>query len=86
MGEGRMNYTPEEAKAWIAGYDAGRKFAGHGLDLPLVKLDEFLLMIKGSEDMRGRPVMRTEWPMEENLTPERSIQISDTIAAKSSQP
>ena len=79
-------YTAGEAKAWMNGYDSGKKFVGHGLDLPLVKLDEFLLMIKGSEDMRGRPVMRTEWPMEENLTSERSIQISDTIAAKSSQP
>jgi hypothetical protein len=58
-------YTPDEAKAWLNGYDAGKKFAGHGLDLPLVKLDEFLLMIKGSEGLRGIPVMRTEWPMEE---------------------
>ncbi len=58
-------YSPEEAKAWLLGYDAGRKFAGHGLDLPLVKLNEFLLMIKGSENMRGKPVLRTEWPIEE---------------------
>jgi len=57
-----------------------------GLDLPLVKLDEFLLMIKGSEDMRGKPVMRTEWPMEENSMSERSKQISDNKNAESSQP
>ena len=58
-------YTPEEAKAWLAGYDAGKDFAGKGLGLPLVKLEEFLLMIKDSENMRGKPVMRTEWPTQE---------------------
>ena len=79
-------YTPAEAKAWLNGYDAGKKFAGQGLDLPLVKLDEFLLMIKGSENMLGKPVMRTEWPMEENSTSERSIQTSDSQAAESAQP
>ena len=58
-------YTPAEAKAWLAGYDAGRAFAGKGLDLPLVRLEEFLTMIKGSEGLRGIPVMRTEWPTKE---------------------
>jgi hypothetical protein len=58
-------YTPAEAKAWLQGYDEGRRFAGNGLDLPLVRLDEFLTMIKGSENLRGKPVMRTAWPMEE---------------------
>ena len=61
-------YTPAEAKAWLAGYDAGKAFAEKGLDLPLVRLEEFLTMIKGSEGMRGRPVMRTEWPTEEEST------------------
>ena len=58
-------YTPAEAKAWLEGYDEGRRFAGNGLDLPLVRLDEFLIMIKGSENLRGKPTMRTVWPMEE---------------------
>lgn len=35
------------------------------LELPLVRLEEFLTMVKGSEGCRGRPVMRTEWPTEE---------------------
>jgi hypothetical protein len=64
-------YTPAEAKAWLAGYDAGKAFAGKGLDLPLVRLEEFLTMIKGSEDMRGRPVIRTQWPTEEENAEEK---------------
>ena len=34
-------------------------------DLPLVRVEEFLTMIKGSEGFRGIPVMRTEWPTKE---------------------
>ena len=64
-------YTPAEAKAYLAGYDEGRRFAEKGLHLPLVRLEEFLTMIKGSEDMRGRPVIRTQWPTEEENAEEK---------------
>ena len=37
------------------------------LDLPKVRLEEFLKLIKGSEGMIGLPTIRTEWP-----TPEKS--------------
>ena len=32
------------------------------LDLPKVRLWQFLRMIEGKEDFRGIPIMRTEWP------------------------
>jgi hypothetical protein len=37
-------------------------------ELPLVRPEEFVLMIQGKENFRGIPVMRTEWP-----TPEPTI-------------
>ena len=38
------------------------------LDLPKVQLWEFLKLIEGKEDLRGIPLMRTEWPMPEKNT------------------
>ena len=35
------------------------------LELPKVQLWEFLKLIEGKEDLRGIPLMRTEWPMPE---------------------
>ena len=35
------------------------------LELPKVRLWEFLKLIEGKEDFRGIPIMRTEWPMPE---------------------
>ena len=35
------------------------------LELPKVRLEEFLKLIEGKEDFRGIPLMRTEWPMPE---------------------
>ena len=32
------------------------------LELPKVRLEEFLKLIEGKEDFRGIPLMRTEWP------------------------
>jgi hypothetical protein len=34
-------------------------------ELPLVRVEEFVEMIKGKENFRGIPVMRTEWPLED---------------------
>ena len=34
-------------------------------ELPLVRVEEFVELIKGNEGIFGRPVMRTEWPTEE---------------------
>lgn len=38
------------------------------LELPKVQLWEFLKLIEGKEDLRGIPLMRTEWPMPEKNT------------------
>ena len=35
------------------------------LELPLVRPEEFVLLIQGKENFRGIPVMRTEWPTPE---------------------
>ena len=34
-------------------------------ELPLVRVEEFVELIKGKENFRGIPVMRTEWPLED---------------------
>jgi len=34
------------------------------LELPLVRPEEFVLLIQGKENFRGKPAMRTEWPTE----------------------
>jgi hypothetical protein len=34
-------------------------------ELPSVRVEEFVEMIKGKENFRGIPVMRTEWPLED---------------------
>ena len=64
---------PRDFYAWLAEAFAAGKEAAYAassapsqeLDLPKVRLDEFLKLIEGKEDFRGIPLMRTEWPMPE---------------------
>lgn len=42
------------------------------LDLPKVRLEEFLKLIEGKEDFRGIPLMRTEWPTIESKLKEKN--------------
>ena len=37
------------------------------LELPLVRVEEFVKLIKGKESFRGIPVYRTEWPTPETV-------------------
>ena len=77
-------YTPAEAKAWLNGYDEGKKFAGR--EWVGLTEDEKEDMLKGSKNAYDA-VERIEAKLKEkNLTSERSIQTSDSQAAESSQP
>jgi len=103
-------YTPAEAKAWLSGYDAGKKFAKkewvgltekETIDLALnafalpevpletrLRLQSELVKAMNESDSRMMIFAATieQALQEKNSTSERSIQISDSQAAESSQP
>ena len=77
-------YTAGEAKAWLSGYDSGKAFAKKewvGLT------DEEYTELWGKKPFLLNFFRKIEAKLKEkNSTSERSIQISDSQAAESSQP
>lgn len=81
-------YTPAEAKAWLAGYDVGKAFAKKewkGLTENDLQTIYASLCVSGASFNTIALVVEAKLK-EKNITSERNIQTSDNNPAESAQP